>query len=243
MNNTDKIQQATVILSGPTRGVGHAIFNQLLSRRYPTIGLGRNLGRIADLASNAAQPVQLVDVDLCADYDTLMDVLAEVRRILSIDRSGPVVFISNASIIEPIVQATELMCSGFEKAMRINCVAPLLIANYLTKTAQDQGRHMLVLDVSSGAALRPIRGWQAYCTSKAAYKMGLDVLAAENTHIQVVHFDPGVMDTSMQDLIRAQHVKNMPEVDFFRAYQKNGTLKAPVEVAAAVINLIEQKLS
>jgi benzil reductase ((S)-benzoin forming) len=243
MNTTDKIAQATVILSGPTRGLGHALFDQLLSRGYPIIGLGRNLGRIADLASKAPQPVQLVNVDLGADSVTLMAVLAEVRRILSIDRSAPVVFISNASIIEPIVQATGLTCSGLDNAMRINCIAPLLIANYLTKTAQDQERPLLVLDVSSGAALRPIRGWQAYCTSKAAYKMGLDVLAAENSHIQVVHFDPGVMDTSMQDLIRAQHVKNMPGVDVFRAYQENGTLKAPVEVAAEVINLIEQKLS
>lgn len=127
--------------------------------------------------------------------------------------------------------------------MRINCLAPLMIANFLTKTAQAQGRPLLVLDVSSGAACRPIRGWQAYCTSKAAYKMGLDVLAAENSHIQVVHFDPGVMDTSMQALIRAQHVESMPEVEVFRSYREKGTLKAPFTVATELIELIECHLS
>lgn len=243
MNTPDKTTPPTVILSGPTRGLGRALFDRLVSQGFPTVGLGRDLGRIAAVARSAPAQIQLVEVDLGADFNALTDALAAVRRILSTNSSGPLAFISNASIIEPIGQATGLTCSGLERAMRINCLTPLMIANFLTKTAQAQGRPLLVLDVSSGAACRPIRGWQAYCTSKAAYKMGLDVLAAENSHIQVVHFDPGVMDTSMQDLIRAQHVEDMPEVEVFRAYREKGTLKAPFTVATELTQLIERHLS
>lgn len=239
MNAPDKSTPPTIVLSGPTRGLGRALFDQLVFQGFPTVGLGRNLGRIAALASSAPSQVQLVEVDLGADSDALMDALAAVRRLLSSDPSGPLAFISNASIIEPIRQATELTCSGLDRAMRINCLAPLMVANFLTKTAQEQGRSLLVLNVSSGAACRPIPGWQSYCTSKAAYKMGLDVLVAENSHVQVVHFDPGVMDTSMQDLIRAQHVADMPEVEVFRSYQEKGTLKAPLTVATELIQLME----
>lgn len=243
MNIPDKTTSPTVILSGPTRGLGRALFDQLVSQACPVVGLGRDLGRIASVANNAPAQVELVEVDFGAAFDALTHALAAVRRILSTNSRGSLAFISNASIIEPIGQATGLPCSGLERAMRINCLAPLMIANFLTNIAQAQGRPLLVLDVSSGAACRPIRGWQAYCTSKAAYKMGLDVLAAENSHVQVVHFDPGVMDTPMQELIRAHHVEDMPEVEVFRAYRERGTLKMPFAVATELIQLIERHLS
>jgi benzil reductase ((S)-benzoin forming) len=243
MNAPHKTTLPTVILTGPTRGLGRALFDQLISKNFPFVGLGRNLERIAAEANMAPTPVELVDVDFGADSDALADALAEVLRILSDSSPGPLAFISNASMIEPIGQATRLTYSDLERVMRINCLAPLMIANFLTETARAQGRPLLVLDVSSGAAWRPIRGWQAYCTSKAAYKMGLDVLAAENSHVQVVHFDPGVMDTSMQELIREQQVADMPEVEAFRSYRADGLLTTPLTVAAELIHLMERHLS
>lgn len=201
------------------------------------------MGRIEAVAKSASAPIRLVEVDLAADSKALEETLTALGRILSATSTGPLVFISNASIIEPIGQAVGLTFSGLERAMQTNCLAPLTIANFLTKNARAQGFPLLVVNVSSGAAYRPIRGWQAYCTTKAAYKMGLDVLAAENPHVQVVHFDPGVMDISMQQVIRTQQVAEMPEVEVFRAFGEDGLLKAPVTVAAELINSIKRQMS
>lgn len=242
MSAPDNTVSPTVILSGPTRGLGRALFSQLVSQSYPVVGLGRNLTRIAAAAKTASAQVELVEVDLGDGSDMLESALAVLRRIMQSMPEGPLVFISNASIIEPIGQATSLALQRLEGALRINCLAPLIIANTLADIAHAQHRPLLVLDVSSGAASRPIRGWQAYCTSKAAYKMALDVLAVENSHVKVVHFDPGVMDTSMQQLIRGQHEADMPEVAAFRAYQTEGLLKAPLTVAAEVILLMKRQL-
>ena len=73
--------------------------------------------------------------------------------------------------------------------------------------------------------------------------MGLDVLAAENSHICVVHFDPGVMDTSMQDLIRAQPAKHMPQVEVFRDYHRKDILNKPQAVASDILLVIESHFS
>lgn len=73
--------------------------------------------------------------------------------------------------------------------------------------------------------------------------MGLDVLAAENSHVQIIHIDPGVMNTTMQQLIRVQHVVEMSEVEVFRAYQEDGLLKAPFTVAAELILLMKRHLT
>lgn len=242
IQDPDKSSSPTVILSGLTRGLGRALFEQLVSQAYPIVGLGRDLGRIEAVAKSASAPIGLIEVDLAADSKALEETLTALGRILSATSPGPLVFISNASIIEPIGQAVGLTLSGLERAMRTNCLAPLTIANFLTKNARAQGFPLLVLNVSSGAAYRPIRGWQAYCTTKAAYKMGLDVLAAESPHVRVVHFDPGVMDTSMQEVIRAQQVADMPEVEIFRGYQEKGGLKAPQAVAAELISVMQRDL-
>ena len=242
MNAFDNVSPAMVIISGPTRGLGLALFNQLVSLAYPTVGLGRDLTRISTVAKTATAQVELVDVDLGGDSVKLESALAVLSHIVQSASGGALVFISSASVIEPIGQATCLALPGLERALRINCLAPLIIANTLADIAHAQRRTLLVINVSSGAACRPISGWQAYCMSKAAYKMALDVLAVENSHIKVVHFDPGVMDTSMQQLIRGQKEADMPEVAAFRAYQAEGLLKAPSTVAAELILLMKSQL-
>lgn len=232
----------TVVLSGPTGGLGYELFDQLVSQAYPVIGLGRDLRRIASAVKTASAKVEFVEMDL-GDSGSLESALVALRRIIQSGSQGPLVFISNASTIEPIGRAAGLTLPGLELAIRINCLAPLIIANTLADIAHELHRTLLVLDISSGAACRPIRGWQAYCTSKAAYKMALDVLSLENSHVEVIHFDPGVMDTPMQKLIRGQQEADMPEVEVFRAYKKEGLLKAPHMVAAELILLMKNQLS
>lgn len=237
-----KISPPTVILSGPTRGLGRALFERLVGYGVTTVGLGRNLAQFEAIYGGLPPQVQLLEVDLGATSDELMNSLEALYRSVNSNSINSLVFVSNASIIEPIAQATVLEYPGIERVMRVNCLGPLMIANMLAKLAQEQGRSFCVINISSGAANRPIRGWQAYCASKAACKMGLDVLAAENTHVKVIHFDPGVMNTSMQDLIRKHDVVDMPEVEVFRAYMAKGELRMPNVVATDLIQIIVRNL-
>lgn len=242
INPFGKITPPTVILSGPTRGLGHALFERLASYGVPTVVLGRNLDRLAAYETCQPAQLQLVEVDLGASAAELMSSIVRIYRSVNHNPIGPLVFVSNASTIEPIGQAIGYEYEGLETSMRVNCLSPITIANMLTKFAQGQRRSLLVINISSGAANRPIRGWQAYCMSKAACKMGLDVLAAENTNVKVIHFDPGVMDTSMQDAIRAHDDVDMPEVEVFRSYRDKGLLKNPSLVASDLIQMIERNL-
>lgn len=243
MNKSDNNASPLIILTGPTRGLGRALFEQFISHAYPIVTLGRDLSRVSSLVKLSSQPVTPIEVDFGGADFVLARALDSLRRLIQVsDIGSPLVLISNASIIEPIGQARSLELAGLEKALRINCLAPLMIANALAEIAQMQHRPLLIIDVSSGAACKPIRGWQAYCTSKAAHKMALDVLAAENSHVEVVHFDPGVMDTPMQQLIRDQQEADMPEVAAFRRYQDGGLLKPPCEVAAELIHLMRHHL-
>ena len=62
-----------------------------------------------------------------------------------------------------------------------------------------------MVNVSSGAAYRPLEGWSAYCAGKAGLAMLTRSIALETAGkgIRVYGFSPGTIDTEMQVKIRA----------------------------------------
>jgi NAD(P)-dependent dehydrogenase (short-subunit alcohol dehydrogenase family) len=65
-----------------------------------------------------------------------------------------------------------------------------------------------VINLSSGAAFRPLEGWSAYCASKAGLAMFTRSIDLEYgaQGIRAVGFAPGLVDTGMQAQIRASGV-------------------------------------
>ena len=100
----------------------------------------------------------------------------------------------------------------------------------------------LVVNISSGAALKGYAGWSPYRAAKAALEGFIRALAMEEEHQQfffeAISVDPGVIDTGMQALIRATPSADFPEVERFARRKRDGGLAAPDTVAAAIIQLI-----
>lgn len=61
-----------------------------------------------------------------------------------------------------------------------------------------------VIIVSSGAAMKGYNGWGAYGASKAAVNHIASTLAVEEEDITTIAIRPGVVDTEMQAMIRAE---------------------------------------
>jgi len=154
-----------------------------------------------------------------------------------------VIYINNAGMIEPIGKAKDITISDLECSLRVNCTGPLALAQNLVIQTKSVGARLFILNISSGAATHPVDGWLAYCTSKAAALMAFDVLASENVHVEVKHFDPGAMDTDMQKLIRTQSTDLMPDVQKFRDLKDKQVLKCPNEVAMEIISIIKEIIS
>src|SRR3546814_9460623 len=101
--------------------------------------------------------------------------------------------------------------------------------------ASSHGAALHVLNISSGAAIRPLPGWGAYCASKAAIRHFFDVAEAEQTiDLSVRHFDPGVLDTRMQEQIRSSSSDDFPLVEKFVSLKMSGSLKSPMDVAIEI---------
>lgn len=221
-------------LTGGTKGLGLEFLRQLLGRRERVHLIGRRLSTLAEKENFPGSLLALLECDLA-------DVAAPTTANLATDITASIggltfsrlVFINNAGTVEPIGLVGQSAEVELARSVAINFVAPMVIANVLRRVAQDRGVKLKVFNISSGAALKPIPGWGAYCGSKAGARMFFDVLLSEG--VDVRHIDPGVMNTDMQTTIRAASPDHFPPVDRFRTLAAEGRLLAPDAVAARIL--------
>ena len=99
--------------------------------------------------------------------------------------------------------------------------------------------NIIIINISSGAALRAIEGWCTYCQSKAAIDMLTSVIKAENNQkIKVFSIYPGIVDTDMQLKIRSTTEEKFPLHKKFVDYFQNNELVDPLVVAKKIVHIM-----
>jgi len=129
-------------------------------------------------------------------------------------RFGPVnTLINNAGVIEPIATVAESDPAVWARNIEINLVGAYNPIRALLPRMIKAGGGTIV-NVSSGAAIRPLDGWSAYCSAKAGLAMLTRAIMLENTAtgIRVFGFQPGTTDTDMQVTIRASGVNPVSKI-------------------------------
>jgi benzil reductase ((S)-benzoin forming) len=123
-----------------------------------------------------------------------------------------------------------------DKIIAVNVKATIKLTQYMLKNySQNQ---LTLVNISSGAAGRPIDNWSLYCSSKAFNQMFFDVAESEYQQHRFFNINPGVLDTGMQKDIRES---DFPDVIKFKELQKEGRLKSPIDVAKEILETIEFK--
>jgi len=222
----------SIILTGANRGLGREIHDILVNSNSLS----------ADFTFISRRPIEEPYQQCKYIQLDFMDTERQSFKLSVAPETKTVIFISNAGTIDPIGKSASIPLAEMEKALRINCTGPLALAQWLSLKTKELCARLHIINISSGAARRPIKGWMAYCASKSAAVMALDVLALENSHVTVQHFDPGVMDTDMQRHIRGQPKELMPDVGLFQEFKNNHTLKSPREVAETIVMSVRERL-
>ncbi|MES2987613.1 MAG: SDR family NAD(P)-dependent oxidoreductase [Pseudomonadota bacterium] len=227
----DLTAKRAIVLTGTSSGLGKALHDTLLTDAFADdrkIYVSRR-----QCPANPPHSVDYVQTDLQSDA-------IDAARINVPADTAQIVFISNAGVIDPIAHADEIESTDFRRSLNVNLHSPLAIAQHLSREARKHGVSLRIVNISSGAAMRPIAGWAAYCTGKAAIRMAFDALALENDHVEVRHFDPGVMDTSMQATIRASSLRAMSAAGDFQRMFEDGLLKSPADVAGEIVSVLQE---
>ncbi len=225
----------TMIITGASRGIGAAIAREGLARGFNLVLNARASDALNSLANSldiSSKRIATVAGDVSNQEVCKRIVDSAVERFGDVD-----VLINNAGILEPVGPLHAVDGNEWVRNLMVNVAGPVLLTQCALFSLRR--RRGCVINISSGAAVNAVRGWSAYCTSKAALNHFNRMLAAEYPEIVAIAVSPGMTATDMQATIREQGEGRMPKDEhrrFVDAHQK-GELRSPQDVARAVVAL------
>jgi benzil reductase ((S)-benzoin forming) len=222
------------IITGASQGFGKALVLKLLeskenfvisiSRKDPNINANNNLFIKYDLAN-------------------VLGIHSLMKQIFSFIKSDAVSIhlINNAATVVPMGPLDSCDPEEVIRHFNVNAIAPALISaevfNFFKKHKCEKG----IINISSGASRTAYHGWSCYCSSKASLEMLTQCLVLENPDITIATYDPGVIDTSMQDYIRSQSKEDFKSRDKFLALKENNKLATAADAAEKFATLFFRK--
>lgn len=197
------------LITGASRGIGKAIAEALAAAG----GKVALTARSADALNTVAASIQAnggtalaLEAD-AGDADAMAGVLSKTVS----EFGGLNGLINNAGMIDPIARMEAADAADWAHIFNINLVSPVVLTRMaLPHLRASKGA---LVNISSGAAHRPLEGWSAYCATKAALWMATQALHLEEGEaIDAYAASPGTVDTEMQVQIRASGVNPISEI-------------------------------
>lgn len=230
-----RYDQRVAVITGASRGIGAGLVRAFLERGMRVAACARSEPDFpfdADATSDARLLYEQVDV---TNYDQVCTFAELAEREL-----GPVdLWVNNAGVLDPIGMTRQVDASAFRRQVDVNLVGVFHGCQaYLAQLHRDR-RHGAIANIGSGASHSAYRGWGAYCATKAAVDQLTRVMACEEAAFgnRIFVLAPGIIETDMQTLIRAQREEDFPDVARFHALHQEGLLGAPESPADAVLRL------
>lgn len=199
------MQQKVVIVTGASKGVGKAIAQEIIQDGGHVVALVRSQASAAALAKDLGDGAVIVTHDVTAPEAPRAAIEAGLARFGRIDA-----LVNNAGTVDPIGRFGETDEAQWEAAIATNLIAPQrFIRAFLAEGAAAAPRR--IVNLSTGAAHRPLEGWSAYCAGKAGLAMLTRAVAVDHAKDNLLVFGliPGLVDTGMQETIRASGVNEV----------------------------------
>ena len=227
----------TYLVTGASRGIGRALSIELAKQGVRVVLVARP----SDALDEALEAVQdHVPASLAVACDlAYMNSIADAAA--SILKSAPVLdgIVHNAGAIAPVQPILAVDGSAWARSIQVNLVGVQHLTQLLAPAMLGDHR-VRVTTLSSGASLRPLPSWSAYCVAKAGQDMWARCLAEEGRDrgISAISVAPGIVDTGMQADIRATTVDDFPLRDTFVHYHASGQLSRAEDVAVQLLDLV-----
>ncbi len=198
MPTTPSNERKTLILTGASRGIGHATVKRFSSAGWRVITCSRQ--PFPEDCPWEAGPEDHIQVDL-ADRENVREAIAEMRVRLHGNRLEALV---NNAAISPKGEAGERLgaidmnAEDWMKVFQVNFFAPIMLARGLVEELKKAKGSVVNVTSIAGSRVHPFAG-AAYATSKAALASLTREMASDfgPLGIRVNAIAPGEIDTSI----------------------------------------------
>ncbi|MEH7110102.1 (S)-benzoin forming benzil reductase [Bacillus sp. JJ1764] len=230
------------IVTGASKGLGEAIAKRMINEKIAVVSVSRTENdRLKKWALEKGVDYIHLSCNLSLEKE-VQEVFMEIAHLIFQNDPNELLIFNNAGVIEPIHTVGNLDQTPIMRNIQINLIAPIYITNLFLGKAQQTDTKVQVINITSGAAVRPIEGWSIYCSSKAGLNMFTQTAAQEqkelNTHHKIIAFSPGIMDTDMQAQIRSSSEDAFKELEKFKEFKEKNMLRKTDVVADALVNLV-----
>lgn len=222
------------IVTGASKGIGFELMRQLKTRGGKVIGIAR---------TNGNEDVDILLADL-SKTDQLAEIIVRIVD-ENISTASSFTLINNAGTVEPIGLIGTVDETDLSMALAVNLTAPMILTNaFISALEKFDGRKRIV-NISSGAGRNPYEGWGVYCTTKAGLDHFSRVVSLEQEKaeypVDIISIAPGIIDTGMQETIRASNADDFPLLERFVDYKQQGHLSSAEETASKLIRLMDRE--
>ena len=197
----DELAGRIIAITGPTRGIGHAVAMACATHGATVVLVGRNVKRLEavhaqiEAAGGAEATIAPFDLEkaVASDYDTLASAL--------MDRYGRLDgLVHNASILGMLAPIEHFDVPTWSRVMHVNTTAPFALTHVLLPVLRKSDDASIIF--TSSAVGRKARAfWGAYSVSKCAIEGLSEILAQEMenvSNIRVNTLNPGATRTAMR---------------------------------------------
>jgi NAD(P)-dependent dehydrogenase (short-subunit alcohol dehydrogenase family) len=188
----------TLLLTGASRGIGHATVKRFSSAGWRVITCSRHA--FPEQCPWEAGPEDHIQVDL-ADPDDTRNAIAEIKRRLE---EGLLHALVNNAAISPKADGGQRLSSidtdrdVWEHVFRVNFLAPIMLARGLLDELKATKGSVVNVTSIAGSRVHPFAG-AAYATSKAALAALTREMASDfgRLGVRVNAIAPGEIDTAI----------------------------------------------
>jgi short-subunit dehydrogenase len=176
------------IITGTSKGIGHKLKNILKDTDLDLICLNRTLQDEYDYKFDLSH------------IENVMVILHDFRK--KIEDNYPnhkIIFVNNASIIEPIGKIGTFKKYQIVECINTNIGSPLLLLNLLASLDNE----FAIINIISGAAHTTNKHLGIYSSSKLFMETYLKFINIEdNNCFKVINYNPGVVKTEMHNSLK-----------------------------------------
>lgn len=219
----------TAVVTGASRGLGAGIAEAL-----------HRAGLAVALCARSAPVLAEGERVLAERLDVTDEGAVERFAARAAERFGRIdLWINNAGILEPIAPLRDVTADDFRRHLDVNVTGVFFGTRAFVRHVRSRPGGGVLVNVSSGAARKPYRGWSAYCAAKAAVDRLTECVALEEADagLRALALAPGVIDTDMQSRIRASPPERFPEVERFVEMERTGHFNSASFVAREILAL------
>lgn len=206
-----RLDGKVALVTGAGRGLGEGVARTMAAQGAAVMLLARDGAAVSAIARDIVAAGGKADAMACdvSDYAAVERTVAATKQKMG----GLDILVNNAGVIEPIADLATSDPKVWAQNIEINLIGAYYVVRAVIGGMLAGGGGTIV-NVSSGAAYRPLEGWSAYCSGKAGLAMMTRAIALETQGqgIRVFGFSPGTIDTEMQVKIRASGMNMISQI-------------------------------